>query len=445
MTNTTSSPPRRLHPRRPGTTWVRPGLLAWVVSLAACSGPSTGGPAAAPGSTSASGLSANDPDEIGSLPPAAAAAAGSAPSAVTAPSEAQNPFVGARFYIDPEYVEKVEGTVRGSPSDAPLLKKLEAFPTAVWLDSIQTAGTVSRKLDEALAQEKKAHQPVVTVFALYDLPDRDCAAVASNGELASEHGGEMRYQKDFIDKIAAQFRAHSSQRIVAVVEPDSLANIATNLSLPRCAKADAVYRRSTAYAVKALSMPNVSLYLDAAHAGWLGWMGNRSKIATIFSEVLADAGGPDKIRGFVTNVSNYDALQDGDLQKLEPSSPANGELPYIGLLDASLSSVGIRGKAFLVDTSRNGRAGIRSKPGSWCNVRGAGLGERPRATPAPLVDAYLWMKPPGESDGGADPSKAGFDRNCGPDAPDAAPNAPRAGAWFASYLVDLARNANPPL
>ena len=51
------------------------------------------------------------------------------------------------------------------------------------------------------------------------------------------------------------------------------------------------------------------------------------------------------------------------------------------------------------DTSRNGRGGIRHEWGAWCNVRGAGLGQRPVATPMPGLDAYVWIKPPGESDG----------------------------------------------
>ena len=168
-------------------------------------------------------------------------------------------------------------------------------------------------------------------------------------------------------------------------------------------------------------------------------------MARVVSGVLARAGGPDKIRGFVTNVSNYDALANGDLARLEPSDPATGELAYVDLLADSLAEVGITGKGFVIDTSRNGKSGIRTKTGSWCNVKGAGLGERPRADPAPLVDAYFWVKPPGESDGSADPAALGFDESCGPKAPDSTPGAPPAGTWFADYFVELAKNAAPPL
>ncbi|MDP9037584.1 MAG: glycoside hydrolase family 6 protein, partial [Myxococcota bacterium] len=374
------------------------------------------------------------------------AAAGAKPTVtVVPPPEEGNPFTGAQFYIDPAYVAKVESTIKAAPGEAALLKKVEAYPTAIWLDSIRMVGTVSKTLDDAAAQQKKAGKPVVTVFVIYDLPERDCAAAASNGELTKANGGEKRYEKDYIDKIAAAFHAHPSQRIVAVVEPDSLANLATNMGVPKCAAADQVYRHSVAYAIKTLALPNVSLYLDAAHAGWLGWNGNRSKIATIYADVLAQAGGAGKIRGFATNVSNYDTLKGGDIARLEPSDPCPDELTYTERLAASLAEAGINGKGFVIDTSRNGRSGIKSKSGSWCNVKGAGLGERPQASPGRLIDAYWWIKPPGDSDGASDPSMPGFDENCSAKAADAAPGAPHAGQWFGAYFIELAKNATPPL
>ena len=95
----------------------------------------------------------------------------------------------------------------------------------------------------------------------------------------------------------------------------------------------------------------------------------------------------------------------------------------------------------LIDTSRNGWGGTarptgpgpttsvdtyvdggridrRIHVGNWCNQSGAGLGERPKAAPAAGIDAYVWMKPPGESDGSStaipnDEGK-GFDRMCDP-------------------------------
>ncbi len=426
-------------------------MVAWGIAAVGCGGAqSTATAPTAAGSPSTSTASAAPvapaaASDTGGLPPPAAAKDAPAPVAVTPPSAEGNPFAGAGFYIDPAYVKKVETPDTAAAADAALLKKVEAFPTAIWLDSVAAAGTVGKTLDDAAAKEKKGSQPLVTVFAVYDLPERDCAAAASNGELTAANGGEKRYAKDFIGKIAAAFKAHPKQRIVAIVEPDSLANIATNLSMAKCAAAEPIYRHSIATAIKELAMPNVALYLDAAHAGWLGWSGNRTKIAKIYSEVLTEAGGIDKIRGFATNVSNYDSLKGGDLAKLQPSDPCVDELSYIQILDETLTREGIAGKAFVIDTSRNGKAGIRTNSGSWCNIKGAGLGERPQASPAPLVDAYFWIKPPGDADGGSEPGKPGFDKNCGPDAKDSAQGAPHAGAWFTSYFIELAKNAQPPL
>jgi cellulose 1,4-beta-cellobiosidase len=377
-------------------------------------------------------------------PPRAAAPVALAPVPPAAPAKG-NPFDDADFYVDPAYAAAVEATIPLAPGRSAQLRKLESMPTAIWLDSIASVGGVGRTLDEALARQRQTGKPVVTVLVVYDLPERDCAASASGGELSLANGGEVRYRTEFIEPLAAQLRAHASQRVAVVVEPDSLANIATNTRLARCAEAEGVYRRSIALAIRSLSMPSVWLYLDAAHAAWLGWARNRSKIAQIYRDVLAEAGGVDKIRGFATNVSNYDTLRGGDIARLEPSDPCPDELTYVEKLGASLAEVGIAGKGFLVDTSRNGRAGIKSKSGSWCNVAGAGLGERPQASPAPGVDAYWWIKPPGASDGGSDPAAPGYDASCGAGSADSLPGAPRAGQWFHAQLLQLVDNASPPL
>ena len=80
--------------------------------------------------------------------------------------------------------------------------------------------------------------------------------------------------------------------------------------------------------------------------------------------------------------------------------------------------------------------------------------------PVAGIDAYVWVKPPGESDGAAskelsfdplDPAK-GFDRNCDPTYTNAAgtttgamANAPVAGRWFKEGFQVLINNAYPPL
>jgi cellulose 1,4-beta-cellobiosidase len=357
--------------------------------------------------------------------------------------DGMNPFAGARMYLNPDYVAAVQGLEKAHPADAALLKKMEAFPTAIWLSWIADTKEVPRFLDDALAQQKSGAEPVVSLFVLYDVPGRDCNAEASAGELEANENGEARYQHDYVDVIAAAFRAHPDQRIAAVLEPDSLSNLVTNLGNARCQAAEGIYKRSIAYAITKLSLPNVFLYLDAAHAGWLGWPKNLAKSVPLYKEVLTMAGGADRVRGFALDVSNYDPAQDPTAPPRVADYAASDELGYAGDLSAALRKAGITGKGFVVDTGRDGRANIRTAAGNWCNIKGAGLGERPRANPAPKIDAYLYIKVPGESDGTSDPKAPRFDENCASD--DAAPGAPQAGKMFDSFLIDLLKNANPPL
>ena len=109
-----------------------------------------------------------------------------------------------------------------------------------------------------------------------------------------------------------------------------------------------------------------------------------------------------------------------------------------------------------VDQSRIDR---RIHKGNWCNQSGAGLGERPRANPASGIDAYVWVKPPGVSDGSSQliPNEEGqgFDEMCDPNyggnprngnnPSGALPDAPLSGHWFSAQFRQLMANAYPPL
>ena len=50
-------------------------------------------------------------------------------------------------------------------------------------------------------------------------------------------------------------------------EPDSLANLVTNLKAAKCANAECTYKTLVTYAMEKLNLPNVAMYLDASHAG----------------------------------------------------------------------------------------------------------------------------------------------------------------------------------
>jgi endoglucanase len=98
--------------------------------------------------------------------------------------------------------------------------------------------------------------------------------------------------------------------------------------------------------------------------------------------------------------------------------------------------------------------------GNWCNPVGAGLGLRPTAnTGVPLVDADLWVKTPGGSDGSCDIAggarawdytqynRWGLTGDAGNHFdPLWGEVDPAAGAWFPDQaLQQLARNATPRL
>ena len=101
--------------------------------------------------------------------------------------------------MNPEWKAKADAEPGGS--------RVSNNPTAVWLDRIAaiegTAGSSSNgsmgvrdHLDAALAQGAGYIQ-----FVIYNLPGRDCAALASNGELGADE--TARYKTEYIDPIAA--------------------------------------------------------------------------------------------------------------------------------------------------------------------------------------------------------------------------------------------------
>jgi endoglucanase len=107
-----------------------------------------------------------------------------------------------------------------------------------------------------------------------------------------------------------------------------------------------------------------------------------------------------RAQGFSLNVSNFNATSD--------------EVAYGESISARIG-----GKHFVIDTSRNGNG----SDGQSCNPPGRALGTPPTAaTGYPLVDAFLWIKIPGESDG---PCQGG----------------PPAGTWWPAYALELAEDA----
>ncbi|MEU2537388.1 glycoside hydrolase family 6 protein [Streptomyces iakyrus] len=412
-----------------------------------------------------------------------------------------NPYSGAKVYVNPEWSANAAAEPGGS--------RVANQPTGVWLDRIAAINGAGGKmglrahLDEALRQ--KGSGELVVQFVIYNLPGRDCSALASNGELKADEIG--RYKTDYIDPIKAILAdpKYASLRIVTTVEIDSLPNLVTNTgsrptAVPQCdvMKANGNYVKGVGYTLNKLGdVPNVYNYVDAGHHGWIGWDDNFGPTAAIMKEAATAEGATvNDVHGFITNTANYSALKENNFtindtvagKSVRESKWVDwnrylDELSYAQAFRNQLVSAGFNSNiGMLIDTSRNGWGGAarptgpgattsvdtyvdggrydrRFNAGNWCNQSGAGLGERPQASPATGIDAYVWMKPPGESDGSSkaipnDEGK-GFDRMCDPtytgnprnnnNMSGALPDAPVSGHWFSAQFRQLMQNAYPPL
>jgi len=364
----------------------------------------------------------------------------------------KNPFAGHEFYLNPYYVDEVDKAI-AQMSDSSLISKAEKMKTysnAIWLDTIKNMQTwLETNLKGALAQQQSTGSNVLTVFVVYDLPGRDCHALASNGELLANDSDMQRYKSEYIDVIEKHLKTYKSQPVVLIVEPDSLANLVTNLeSTPACAASESYYLDGHAYLIKKLGvLPHVAMYLDIGHAFWLGWDDNREKAGKVYSKVIS-SGSPGKVRGFTDNVSNYTPWEDPTLSRGPDTewNPCPDEKRYLEAMYKDFTAAGIKSVYFVSDTSRNGHKTDRKHPGEWCNQTGVGIGARPQASPVSgmeYLDAFYWIKPLGESDGTSDESAVRFDGYCGHET--AMKPAPEAGQWFQKHFEQGLKNANPPL
>src|SRR5258708_3374362 len=204
-----------------------------------------------------------------------------------------NPFVGAKQYTTPDYTKELQA-LAATTSDPVLkaqLNTVTTYSTGIWMDRISAiAGSsatggrlgLQEQLDNAVLVQQAAGQPVVIPLVIYDLPDRDCAARASNGELsiaanppAQPLDGLTTYNTQYIDVIAGILKnpKYVNLRFALVIEPDSLPNLVTNtgksFTIANCqlAQPSGVYVQGVQYAINAFHpIPNAHLYLAIGHS-----------------------------------------------------------------------------------------------------------------------------------------------------------------------------------
>lgn len=307
------------------------------------------------------------------LLPLGAATAFTPAGSVTMAGTAPNPLAGARLYVD-RYTQarrQAEEWRRSRPADAAQMQKIASQPQAVWFGdwSRDIRGDVDRVVSAA------ARAGAMPVLVAYNLPNRDLGSYSAGGA-----GGADAYRR-WIRGFAAGLEGRPA---VVILEPDALAG-AGRMSAAARAQRIGLIRE----AVETLEAGGAAVYIDAGHARWVG--------AADMAARLQQAG-IARADGFALNVSNFETTA---------ANIAYGEQV----------SRRVGGKHFVIDTSRNGLG----PNGQWCNPSGRALGENPATrTRHALVDAFLWVKRPGESDGGCN-------------------GGPPAGKWWAEYALGLAR------
>ncbi len=271
-----------------------------------------------------------------------------------------NPLVGAKLFVDPtsNAMGRANKYRQSDPAKAAILDRIALQPQGLWMGEWNT--DIFRAV-EYFVERAKADGAVPIVIA-YNIPHRD-AGQYSKGGLSSKEA----YQRWIRDVAAGIGDDHA----VVVLEPDALGHFQDHLT-PELSEERMFLLND---AVRVLRMnPNTAVYLDAGHARWVP--------AEEMSKRLLKAG-IEYAHGFSLNTSNY------------VSTEENTEYGH------KLSEL-VGGAHFVIDTSRNGNGPLEGAEGeaAWCNPRGRKIGRAPTTnTGDPLIDGYLWLKRPGESDG----------------------------------------------
>jgi endoglucanase len=285
-------------------------------------------------------------------------------------------LVGARIWrnTDSPARRQADAWRSSRPGDAALMDRIASEPIAQWIGG--WTGNVRSHVRGIVS--RAAAEGSVPVFVAYNIPHRDCGGYSASGAQATAAG-----YRAWIRDVAAGL---SGDRAVVVLEPDAVAQMTC---LPAAGQEErlALLRE----AVDLFKAAGAAVYIDAGHARW---------VAPADMAARLGRAGIAKADGFSLNVSNFIGTE--------------ANIAYGEAVSARLS-----GKHFIIDTSRNGVGGAAN--GQWCNPPGQALGRSPTTrTGHRLVDAFLWIKYPGESDG---PCNGG----------------PAAGQWWAEYALGLAQ------
>jgi endoglucanase len=341
---------------------------------------------------------------------------------------------------------------------------MEAQPRAVWLARSLT--TNLRRGRRLIAQLVAQSPDRVLVLVSAILPGRRCINSAAGPHTKAEY-------EAWIDALAAGI---GNAKVVVILEPDSLGNVPSDCKLPTVGYpfTDEDRYAELNYAVTKLeTKPQTSVYLDGTRSDWL-------PVGQIAKRLVLS--GVQKAQGFFLNVGNYrrnrfeikygtwisqciayahDKEEGGKRlghyeqcadQYTSPNGPVNlNDFSTFKNVDAWYAANMGSAKTtthFVIDTSRNAvghwtPTKTYPDPQVWCNPPGRGAGARSTAaTHVPLLDAFLWVKEPGVSDGqctrGLGPAGTTVD-------PEWGQVDPKGGDWFPAAALQLAQFAKPAL
>jgi endoglucanase len=287
---------------------------------------------------------------------------------------ASGPPADVRLWVDPNTParQQADSWRASRPDDARVLDRIAEQPQAVWFGewNRDVRRDVKRVVDAASAAG------ALPVLVAYNIPQRDCGSYSAGGAKSAD-----AYRR-WVRAFAGGLRSRGA---MVVLEPDALA-------AADCLGAAARDERTSLLrdAVSVLKAAGAYVYIDAGHGRWH----SPREIASRLS-----AAGIAAADGFALNVSNF-----------------HGNSLNVQYGEEVSDLVG--GKHFVIDSSRNGLG--TASPDEWCNPAGQALGTRPTTRTAhPRVDAFLWVKRPGESDGSCN-------------------GGPEAGQWWAEYALGLA-------
>jgi endoglucanase len=288
-----------------------------------------------------------------------------------------NPISGATFWVNPNSSAKQQADAWrvSRPADAAQMDKIARGSQAQWMGG--WSGDVLAAVNNAVTTAAAAG--AVPVLVAYNIPQRDCGGLSAGGTTVD----------GYKSWIAAFANGLAGRRAVVILEPDALTQMDCLSAADQTTRLGLIQ-----YAIAVLkTQANVAVYLDGGHSAWKSPSDQASRL-TRANVAAAD--------GFALNVSNF---------QFTSNSIAYGK---------AISDL-IGGKHFVIDTSRNGLGPTADN--QWCNPAGRALGAaNTTVTDDPRVDAYLWIKAPGESDGSCN-------------------GAPAAGAWWADYALGLAQRS----